>query len=565
MFDIAKKPSFTRDFCIATASVLILLAVGYVGWRLYKKLEPPRLAKRAQRDLEQGNFADARLAIGQALNINPKDLAVVRLVAEIAETASDSSAVGLRRRLMDLQPGSLNPALDCAETALRFRMPDTAEYALRKANDQGKADPRFHEVFGRTAAALNQPNLAVEHFAEAARLNPANQGYQLLHAAALLERGWLEDRPAARGTLEGLSAVPNLRVAALRALVRDSIANYELSAAVRLARDLAAEPDANFSDQLTLVDLLRHTGSPDVNSALASALATARGEVAHVAEALGWMNRSDRAREALEWSNSFSPEEWSDPRVCAAVAQCALTLKDWPRLEALTNGGTWQGLEYVRCALLARAFREQGGNVETAQIWWDTARNAAANQPGATVELARLIADWGWEVEFEALLRLAADDPKGDPWMSRLLLERLMKKKDTVGLWKMSSREVAANPEDDAAGNNFAMYSFLLNREVTRACQLAQMLYRKHPREFAYVSTYAYSLHLLGRSRQAVEVMDTLGPEELEAPNLAAYYGIFLAATGDRERAASYLKLGESADLMPEERELVRLAQHQLE
>jgi len=564
-YHIAKKSSFRRHFCIATASVLILVAAGYGGWRFYKKWEPPRLAKRAQRYLEQGNFADARLAIGQALNINPNDVAVIRLVAEIAEKSSDSSAVGLRRRLMDLQPRSLNAALDCAETALRFRMLSTAEYALQKASGQGKADPRFHEVSGRTAAALNQPNLAVEHFAEAARLNPTNQLHQLHHAAALLERGWLEDRPVARAALERLSAAPNLRVAALRGLVRDSIANYELSEAVRLARDLTGTPDADFSDQLTLVDLLRRTGSPDVNSALASALVAAHGNVTYVVEALGWMNRSDRAREALEWSNSFSTEEWSDPAVCAAVALCALTLKDWPRLEALTNGGAWQGLEHVRCALLARAFREQGGNISSAQIWWDAARNAAANQPGATGELARLIVDWGWVPEFDALLRVAADDPKADPWMSRLLLDRLAKKKDTVGLWKMTSRQVAANPEDDAAGNNFAMYSFLLNREVTRACQLAQKLYEKHPHEWAYVSTYAYSLHLLGRSRKAVELMDTLDPEELKAPDLAAYYGIFLAAIGDRERAASYLKLGESADLMPEERELVRFAQRQLE
>ncbi|HZJ14239.1 MAG TPA: hypothetical protein VFD27_04270 [Chthoniobacteraceae bacterium] len=562
---MAKRSSFTRPFRIATASVLILMAAGYGGWQLYKKWEPPRLAKRAQRYLEQGNLADARLAIGQALNINPNDIAVNRLMADIAEKSSDSSAVGLRSRLMDLQPESLNAALDCAETALRFRMPGTAESALRKASEQGKADPRFHEVFGRTAAALNRPNLAVEHFAEAARLNPTNQLYQFHHAAALLERGWLEDRPAARGELERLSATPNLRVAALRALMKDSIANYELSAAVRLARDLTGKPDADFSDQLTLVDLLRRTGSPDINSALASALVAARGKTTQVVEALGWMDRSDRAREALEWSNSFSPEEWSDPRVCAAVALCVLRLKDWPRLEALTNGGAWQGLEYLRCALLARALREQGGNVTSAQMWWNTAQNAAANQPGATAELARLIADWGWGPEFDALLRVAADDPKGDPWTSPLLVERLAKKKDTAGLWKMTDRWVAANPEDDAAGNNLAMYSFLLNREVTRACQLAKKLYEKHPREWAYVSTYAYSLHLLGRSTQAVEVMDTLDPEQLEAPDLAAYYGIFLAATGDRERAVRYLKLGERADLMPEERELVRLAQRQLE
>jgi hypothetical protein len=198
-------------------------------------------------------------------------------------------------------------------------------------------------------------------------------------------------------------------------------------------------------------------------------------------------------------------------------------------------------------------------------MWWNTAQNAAANQPGARAELARLIVDWGWGPEFDALLRVAADDPKGDPWTSPLLVERLAKKKDTAGLWKMTDRWVAANPEDDAAGNNLAMYSFLLNREVTRACQLAKKLYEKHPREWAYVSTYAYSLHLLGDRHRRWRSWTPLDPEQLEAPDLAAYYGIFLAATGDRERAVRYLKLGERADLMPEERELVRLAQRQLE
>jgi hypothetical protein len=33
-----------------------------------------------------------------------------------------------------------------------------------------------------------------------------------------------------------------------------------------------------------------------------------------------------------------------------------------------------------------------------------------------------------------------------------------------------------------------------------------------------------------------------LKPEELDKPGLAAYYGVFLAAAGDKSRAAEYLK-----------------------
>jgi hypothetical protein len=47
----------------------------------------------------------------------------------------------------------------------------------------------------------------------------------------------------------------------------------------------------------------------------------------------------------------------------------------------------------------------------------------------------------------------------------------------------------------------------------------------------------------------------------LERPQIATYYGVILAGSGDFSRAAKFLDLGAKANLFPEERKLVEKAQ----
>ena len=50
-------------------------------------------------------------------------------------------------------------------------------------------------------------------------------------------------------------------------------------------------------------------------------------------------------------------------------------------------------------------------------------------------------------------------------------------------------------------------------------------------------------------------------PTALRVPVVAAYYGIFLAACGQREQAKQFLAIGKGAKLLPQERGLVRAAE----
>ena len=55
--------------------------------------------------------------------------------------------------------------------------------------------------------------------------------------------------------------------------------------------------------------------------------------------------------------------------------------------------------------------------------------------------------------------------------------------------------------------------------------------------------------------------METLTPEQLQSPNIAAYYGMILAAAGQKEKAREYLERGKQAFLLPEEKALIAKAE----
>ena len=69
-------------------------------------------------------------------------------------------------------------------------------------------------------------------------------------------------------------------------------------------------------------------------------------------------------------------------------------------------------------------------------------------------------------------------------------------------------------------------------------------------------STYAYSLHLQGKTREGLAVLEKLKPEALENPSVALYYGVLLSASGDAGKAAKYVGISQKAGLLPEERAL---------
>ncbi len=104
--------------------------------------------------------------------------------------------------------------------------------------------------------------------------------------------------------------------------------------------------------------------------------------------------------------------------------------------------------------------------------------------------------------------------------------------------------------------NNLAMTALLLDTREFKPYDLAREVYQTSPTNASYVSTYAFSLYLQGKNAEALKVMRTLKPGELQEPSIAGYYGLILKATGDRARAKAYLDWTAKARLLPEEKKL---------
>ena len=61
-----------------------------------------------------------------------------------------------------------------------------------------------------------------------------------------------------------------------------------------------------------------------------------------------------------------------------------------------------------------------------------------------------------------------------------------------------------------------------------------------------------------------LKILETLTPEQLHTPEIAAYYGVLLTAAGDQARAVEFLDLGEKATLLPQEKVLLEKARRSL-
>ncbi len=94
-----------------------------------------------------------------------------------------------------------------------------------------------------------------------------------------------------------------------------------------------------------------------------------------------------------------------------------------------------------------------------------------------------------------------------------------------------------------AVKNNLAMTALLLDAQELNSHQLAREVYQQDPTNAAYISTYAFSLHLQKKDAEALKVMEGLTPWELQDPTIAGYYSLILEATGNKEKVRRYMDL----------------------
>ena len=482
------------------------------------------------------------------------------MLAEIGQRAGDGSELQWRRKVFELVPASVEDALALVRAALRTNDTATGERTLQSIAESARNTPAYHAALGRLAEIKGKHAEAETHWAKASELAPDNAAYQTQLALVQLRSDAAPKREGARQALDRLRAHPQQRTAATRALLMDGASRPSDPRWLRtLASELQSFPDAVFGDRLLYLEILRQTKDPgyeDYFARLKQMTATAPADLASL---LSWMGVHRDPKEAIELLGTLPRDVLGKWPVPLAVAEAYAKAKDWAGLDRHVRNADWNAFNFIRHAYLSRSLREAGDAVGAEQEWTQV-HKAMAGQPQALLVLARTVATWNWHKERVDLLWAATKERDTRVEALQQLYQHFAEAGDTPGIYRVLLRSVEVAPDDAMILNNFAHVSLLLGADPDRARKIAAELVRKEPTNAAYVSTYAFGLYTANDVAGALQTFEKLTPEQLQAPPIAAYYGIVLAAAAQQDKAKDYLERGAKAFLLPEEKSLLAKA-----
>ena len=474
-----------------------------------------------------------------------------------------ATAIEWRRKVVQVQPDSIQDGLAWVQSALRFNDTAEAQRALSQMPPGAKDDARYHVALALVAQQKHHDDEAKREWSEAVRLAPEESAYLLQLALTQIRSSDEAEHASAVSLLERLRKDPKQQLAATRAMLQDAISRHESSQKiVALANELRSYPDAGLSDRLTYLDVLRQTDQAQFASYLTEFEQAAQSHPTDLAALLTWLSRNNLNLLALDFIKTVPPERLADWPVAGALADIKIRLKDWRELERSLKNANWRQFDLFRHAYLARALRELDQPAGSAHEWAAAAKSATENAE-TNWALLQLADDWNWKPEAIDLLWELTKYPDRQSAALTTLYRYYAKEQDTQGLYRALVRLSDLNPEDLDIKNNLAQIGLLLEAQMQDAQLLSAEIYRKQPSNPAYLTTYAYSLLTQGKKEKAVEILKTLTPEQLRDPATSTYYGICLAAVKDPE-AATYLKAADKAQLLPQEKALVERARASL-
>lgn len=547
-----------RKIIISLFSLCLLLLLAYAAYRGFEVWKQNHFLALAKQFGAKGDFQNEFLSLEQALHANPRNIEACRMAANLAEVERSRTALLWRKKVLELDPSSLNDRLALAQTALFAQDIGTATSALAGVNEAGKKNAGYWNVAGQLALALNQPTDAESDFAEAARLDPSNPAPLLSLSVVQLHRTNSLDMAEARITLKRISLNSTnivIRNQAKRELIMDALRFKDYASAVPLARELAQQTNAVFSDKLLWLDTLKASQNSDYNSGLAACEREAARDPAQIHQLTLWLLERGLTDQALGWLRGLPPNVQTNQPTAEWVARCEALAQDWTGLQKSAAKQDWGNQEPVRHAYLSRALREQG-LYGASKAEWDIALKSANNRDLDLKQLFLLAAGWRWPDETLQILWSIVNSYPQDKWAVPELTAELYVAGRTRPLMQLFSIECNRNPDDLDAKNNLAMTAMLLRANEMKPYDLAREVHDKAPTNSFYTCTYAFSLYLQGKDADALKLMQQLDSKALKDNSTDGYYGLILKATGNRVEANTYLKRSTTGRLLPEEQTL---------
>ena len=549
---------------------ITLIALGVLVWGAslfrpaYRTHKEKKFAAQASEALARNEYRKALLSAQQVLVLNSNNLAACRVMADLADLSRSPQAMVWRRRVAEIEPTLTNRIL-FASCALRYEQPPfpIAAQTVKELAEVAQKEVAFHLVAAQLALKQNRISEGEKHFEEAIRLDPTNDLHRVNLAVVRLESRDTNVSTPAHAELERLQSSTTWGAQARRALMVHHLARREFAEAERFSTALVADPNNTFADKLEHLTVLHGGKSPQFDNFLATLQRQAATNVFAAGELVTRLIELGMASNGITWVKSLPKSFRDEPPLPMALANSYFSLGRWRELEESLNAQNWKEGDFVRKALMAHAVRKQN-EADVAALHWKDAVQLASARPELLGSLAQMASAWGWTNETEAVLWRAAKGFPKERWPIDSLQNGYMRTRNTHGLYELNAFALERQPTNFFAQNNWATLSFLLGTNLAKAHQLARQVYERDTNNFAFVSTYAYSLHLQGRSAEALKTMETLKPAELEDPSVASYYGALLAASGQAEKARRFLDKAEAAPILPEEVKIISEARKKL-
>ncbi len=548
-----------RILFVVVVLTIVVSIITVFGRPAYRRHQEARAIARARICLGRGEFRDASLHAQQALAKNPRNADACRIMADLAELARAPQMLDWRQRVAEYT-SALPDKLALAAAAIQVQRPPCplAVSVLAALGPDARASAAYHVVSAELALKQNNLQEAETHFSEAVRLDATNELYGLNLAALQLRSTNPAVALTARTNLLGVCANPELAPVALRWLISDRLNHQDPGGADGFSRQLLADARATLSDRLQHLSILSAEGQPELESLLAAEQRRVVSNAAAIYSVASWMRENGRAGESLRWLTNLPAATRAKQPVPLAVADCLIASTNWAELESYLELQKWGDLDFLRLGLLSLSAREQQ-RMPLSEARWTLAVRQAGGQLGALLALLAMTEreNSGASSRREDLLWTIGQKHPQCQWAFQELQNIYTTAGNTLQLNRLYEALTGLEPTNIAVKNNYAATAMLLKTNLARAHDVAKGLYRTHPGEAVVASTYAFSLHLQGRTREGLTAMDALPAVSLESPAVALYYGLLLAADGQRDRARQFLAHSQTASLLPEEKALL--------
>ena len=543
-------------------SVLSALAGGgyyllrYQAWAGYRAWSVGRMNTMARNFVAAGEYRNAMLTVRKIFIARPNDAEDLALAVKAAELTSSGDALLYPRTLSRVQKTTANN-IELMRLALKYEAYSYGLEAITNVAQDARSIPEYHRLAAEIYRKVHRPLPAKYQLISLLSLSPGDNAARL--ALAEIEFDSSPDNLPAdwKTRVADLARVPEVELPATLLQLRAAISRRDASEAATLAAKLQHHPEMTLAQRLTLLDGYWLSNPSAAETLLSSLQQETASRPADVVQIMEFLAARAKHEAILEWYARLPEAVRENEPVKLATAQSAQALNDWAGVEALLRGTPWKTNEHLRMSLLAHVYRRTGRFADSAESW-KLATISAAQDPRKITALLRSVETWHWDNErYDLLWRLFNLMPTNTA-VQQFLVAREFHEGKTANLNKIYARLVEANPADDNARNNFAYTSLLLDTNPGRAQTIARELFKKHPENVSYRTTYTLALHKQGQDQEAFALMQQLDATTLLAPVPKLHEAVYAAAAGEVDQAEAMLPELIDAELLPEQRQLAK-------